>query len=137
MLLKPPTTKFEETLIPPPEITQPAAESMLAQLGLVKRKLESTSTQEILKNNDLGVADTLEYLGDLIKSSQSDAIRIQAVKMLMEMHQLLKPVQTGSGMIVNVNIVDPESVNKINPILVPRPEAALIPISPDLELQNA
>ena len=109
------------------------SQSALEGLGLLRAKVNSISTTEILEDNELGVRETIQLLGETIRNSQSEAVRMQAIKALMEVHQLLKPAVTGSQMIVSVNIIDSTPpAGGINPILIPRPQ--IQELSADIKL---
>jgi len=121
---------LQQPIPPSGSTTTKSATSVLEGLGLLRPKSAAPpTTPEILERNDLTVAATLEQLGDLIKTSQSESIRIQAIKMLMEMHQLLKPQIANGGLIVSINILDSEAPKGLNPILIPRPEASILDMS--------
>jgi hypothetical protein len=97
----------------------------LEKLGLGS----SPSTEQLLKNNRLDEATTFERLAALIDFAQSDAIKLQALKMAMDASNQAK-AKTESGVnSVTIIIQDPEMAGKINPILYPRKKGPVVDIT--------
>lgn len=91
---------------------------ILKEAGILK-KGQKTDLASALEDSGLGLSETLNRVRQIAEGGDSDSVRINANKMVLEMHGALKQ-DTGRNIpAVNITIVDSASVS-INPILMPR-----------------
>jgi hypothetical protein len=103
----------------------PNTSAALERLGLGN----VPTTEQLLTNNRLDKATTFERLAALIDFAQSDAIKLQALKMAMDAaDKVEQKASTGIGS-VTIIIQDPEMAGKVNPILYPRKKGPVVDIT--------
>jgi hypothetical protein len=73
---------------------------------------------DILERHNLGPEDTLKALSEMMNYGETESIKLQAVKLSLEINKLLKPDVGPVAPVFNVIIKD--SQVGINPILLPR-----------------
>lgn len=106
-------------------LMKPDIQKVLRASGL--QKAESPSDQSLpekLEDNGLGLDTVLEQYASLIRSTDNDSLKKNALDSVLKMHGALKE-QAPSVPSITIVISDPtggEAPRGLNPILVPRPQ---------------
>lgn len=102
--------------------TDPRLQEALREAGLTNDK--KTSLSEKLAAENLTTEDAIQLLADIAYSSTSEtSLKLRAVETVLKLQGLMKDTAPAAP-VVNFIIQDSEGPRGINPILIPRPQAA-------------
>ncbi len=78
-----------------------------------------TDLEQLLSNNNLSREEVLENLSLLMRSGETDGVRLKAAETALKLHGLFEDDAEKNNFSVTIIINDVE-FNGINPILIPR-----------------
>ena|SRR5579864_1486154 len=79
---------------------------------------KQNSLKESLDSSNLSLEDCLCELGSIVRCAESDGVKLQAVKTVLEMHGALNKDTVRDIPVINIVINDGQV--QVNPILFPR-----------------
>lgn len=92
-----------------------SANATATQVGAVPVELA-----KLLEDSNLTAEEVLENLSSMMRSGETDAVRMRAIEKGLELNRLTNTKDnTGAQFVVNINILDPNRPD-VNPILFPR-----------------
>lgn len=80
---------------------------------------EKSELSELLEESGLGVQDTLNTIGELMRGADTSAVRVRAAETSLKLNRLLADDDIKGQTIVNIIIKDSQ-FDGLNPILLPR-----------------
>lgn len=94
-------------------------EKVLKQTPLKAKESSPEEVKRLLNANGVGVEDTIETLGQVMRGADNSATRLKAAEISMKLHGILSNDQSALNIpIVNITILG--DAERINPILLPR-----------------
>lgn len=102
-----------------PRLEPSQIHNVLRETSLARREPDTKeSLEELLDKSNLGREEVLNTIGDLMRCSDTSAVRLNAAKIAAQMHGL---VNNEAGVSVpSVTIIIRDSEFSLNPILIPR-----------------
>lgn len=77
-----------------------------------------TSLAKLLENANLSPAEVLENISSLMRSGETDGVRVRAAETALKLNGLLNSDSARPDFSVTINIMDGDFA--VNPILIPR-----------------
>lgn len=109
-------------LIDVSKLVEPAGiRSILKESGILSKgnPKDEKNLSSVLESSGLGLSEVLSRVRQLSEDGETDGVRLQANKMALEMHGVLRQEVSKVIPSVSITIIDSASV-AVNPILIPR-----------------
>jgi hypothetical protein len=97
-----------------PDSSAPGSPEILGQ------KSRKRNIHKLLEDANLSPEEVLENLSSLMRSGETDGIRMRAVETAAKINGLLEKDEVKQDLTVNIIIQDSQFGGGINPILIPR-----------------
>ncbi len=85
----------------------------------LREKSEKTNLLSLLEDANLTPQEVLENLASLMRSGETDGVRLRAAEVGLKLNGMLTDTNTKPDFTVTINIMDGE-FRDLNPILIPR-----------------